>query len=160
MASLEEARRDLSPFAYKRLPGADALHRALGLVDAGGGAKAVLRLKKVVADYPRLAPAYLFLGLALAESGNRKAAVAVFDAALGMAFDAVAEISFIGDTLLAWGIPEKAAEAYRQAGRTEDAVQAYRRGIRSAVQHNHADLRNELTAAMQAIQEDTDQSGP
>jgi cytochrome c-type biogenesis protein CcmH/NrfG len=52
------------------------------------------------------------------------------------------------------------AEAYRQAGRTEDAVQAYRRGIRSAVQHNHADLRNELTAAMQAIQEDTDQSGP
>ena len=49
------------------------------------------------------------------------------------------------------------AEAYRETGRTEDAVQAYRRGIQSAVQHNHADLRNELTAAMQALQEDTGQ---
>ncbi|MFQ5913581.1 MAG: hypothetical protein ACE5JS_10395 [Nitrospinota bacterium] len=44
------------------------------------------------------------------------------------------------------------AEAYRETGRIEESIQAYRRGIQSAVEHQHADLRNELTAARQALQ--------
>jgi predicted Zn-dependent protease len=44
------------------------------------------------------------------------------------------------------------AEAYREMGRIQEALQACRRGIESAIRHRHADLRNELTEAMQALQ--------
>ncbi len=51
------------------------------------------------------------------------------------------------------------AEAYEKIGRSEDAVQAYRRGIMNAVHHKHADLRNELTATLQALQGEEDGAG-
>jgi cytochrome c-type biogenesis protein CcmH/NrfG len=47
------------------------------------------------------------------------------------------------------------AEAYCEMGRVEEALQAYRRGIQSAIEHQHADLRNELTEAMQGLQGET-----
>ncbi|MFQ5694348.1 MAG: hypothetical protein ACE5IM_15100 [Nitrospinota bacterium] len=47
------------------------------------------------------------------------------------------------------------AEAYRSAGRMEEARRAYRRGIESAIAHQHADLRNELASALRALESET-----
>lgn len=47
------------------------------------------------------------------------------------------------------------AEAYRETGRIEEALQAYHRGLLSAALHHHADLRRELAEAMKALEAET-----
>lgn len=115
MSRLEEAQRGLSPFRYMRLPGGDRLHQALKLIDDGKSAKAILALNKLVASRPEMAAAHLFLGLALDAQGKRAAAVKAIDAALAADLDECDALCLIGDTLLDWNQPEKAAATFRRA---------------------------------------------
>ena len=62
--------------------------------------------------------ARLFLGLALDEAGQRGAAVKAFDAVLDEDAEAGAEfeeLCLMGDALLDWALPERAARCPRRA---------------------------------------------
>ena len=115
MSRLEDARRGLSPFTYLRLPGGDRLHEALRLVEDGRIAEALTALEAVAASRPDMAPAHLFLGLALDASGKRSAAVKALDAALAAGPDEVDALHLMGEALLDWNQPARAAAAFRRA---------------------------------------------
>ncbi len=53
----------------------------------------------------------------------------------------------------------KLAEAYERTGRPEEASRVYQRAILNATFHKHADLRNELSASLQALRKDEDAKG-
>ena len=115
---MDAAQKALNPFRTMWLPGGDALHRALAEAEAGAPGKAVGALKKVVDRYPDITAARLFLGLALDEAGRRGAAIKAFDAVLEDGAEAGAEFEelyLMGDALLDWERPERAAQCFRRA---------------------------------------------
>lgn len=115
MSRLEDAKRGFSPFRYMRLPGGDRLHEALTLIDGGSTAKAILVLNKLVASRPEMVAAHIFLGLALDASGKRAVAIKALDAALATDLVEFDDLALIGDVLLEWDRPGKAAAAFRRA---------------------------------------------
>jgi Tfp pilus assembly protein PilF len=53
----------------------------------------------------------------------------------------------------------KLAEAYERTGRPDEASLVYQRAILNATFHKHADLRNELSASLQALRKDKNAKG-
>ncbi len=115
MSRLEDAKKGLSPFRYMRLPGGDRLHQALKLIDDGSTSNAILALNKLVASRPEMAAAHLFLGLTLDAAGKRAGAVKALDAALATGLEEFDELCLVGETLLDWDQPQKAAATLRRA---------------------------------------------
>lgn len=105
------------------------------------------QLKSLIAMDPEDHTLHYMIGLEYLESAQYDEAVAAFERYLET------EEARDGDIGSCLG---RLAEAYERMGRSEDAIQAYRRGIMNAVHHKHADLRNELTVSLQALQREGD----